>query len=151
MHLALQTTLSNLVNLGLTRNGVVNASLVQLPRNHNKAAIYWLLILLTPICTRGSTVNDAYCKARQLAHHKAILQSTNDFFIIGIILQNVLKKTPSTFSVSQVRYVLIISYSKLLSTYLVLHSFKKHIRLFLYFVVCFVALSVSGILTTECQ
>ena len=99
MHKALWTTLTNLIKLGLTCNGVVNASLVQLPRNHNEAAIYWLLLLLTPICTRGSAVNDAYCTTRQLAHRKDILQSTSDFFIIGIILRNVLKKTPSAFSV----------------------------------------------------
>lgn len=92
MHQALSTTLTNLIKLGLPRNGVVNANLVQLPRNHNEAAIYWLVLLLTPICTRGSAVNDAYCTARQLAHSKAILQSTTDFFIIGIILRNVLKR-----------------------------------------------------------
>ena len=50
---------------------------------------------------RGSAVNDAYCTARQLAHRKAILQSTTDFFIIGIVLRNVLKKTSSAFAVSQ--------------------------------------------------
>jgi hypothetical protein len=108
MHQALWTTVTNLIKLGLTRNGVVN-NLVQLPRNHTEAAIYWLLLLLTPLCMRGSAVNDAYCIARQLAHRRAILQSRTDFFIIGIILWNVLNKTSSSFSVSQVRYVLIIT------------------------------------------
>lgn len=93
IHQALRTTLTNLTKLGLTRYGVVNDGLVQLPRNHNEAAIYWLLSLLTPFCTRGSAVNDVYCIARQLAHRKAILQSTTDSFIIGIILRNVVKKT----------------------------------------------------------
>jgi hypothetical protein len=109
MHQALWTTLTNLIKLGLTRNGVVNDSLVQLPRKHNEAAIYWLLSLLTPTCTRGSVDNDAYCTALKLVHHKAIPQSTSDYFIIGIILRNVLKKTSCAFSVSQVRYVLIIT------------------------------------------
>jgi hypothetical protein len=109
MHQALWTTLTNLIKLAFIRNGVVNASLVQLLRNHNEAAIYWLLLLLTPFCTRGSAVNDAYCTARQLPHRKAILLSTTDFFTIGIILLNELKKTWSAFSVSQVRYVLIVT------------------------------------------
>jgi hypothetical protein len=54
---------TNLGKLDFPRNGVVTASFVQLPRKHNGAAIYRLILLLTPICTRGSVVNDAYCKA----------------------------------------------------------------------------------------